>query len=76
MTKRDLLKEIANMARYLAVEMIFALIINQIKIFQGQILEINLFIRMILRVIDKHGKNFKVLDKFMNLGQNNIKYIN
>jgi hypothetical protein len=50
------------MVRYLAVEMIFALLINQIKMFHGQILEIHLFIRIILRVINKHGKNFKVLD--------------
>jgi hypothetical protein len=43
------------MAQYLVAEMIFALMINQIKLIHMQILENHLFIRIMLRIINKHG---------------------
>ncbi len=69
--------EIMLMVQHLVVDMIFIFQINQIKItVHMQILNIHIFIQIMLKIHNKHGKNFQEENKINILKQNNIKCIN
>ncbi len=68
--------DVVIVVQHLVVDMIFVLIINQIKIIHMQILDIHIFIQIMFIILNKHGKNFQEQNKIYILKQNNIKCIN